>query len=172
MSASNLIALNAFRAAEGKAPLTAWKASRHNPMLADYVAASRISLENVGKDHFKVQTTKDIVAHGVRAARVQEVAAPHVMRPLNEELGADIKATREAWRASGAGITKKEYVVGLLEVGATIKTIVDKMGVTETAARSLIGDVRRMPGYTVRREGDMYFVDAPDMGDEGEDDGE
>lgn len=143
MSQVNLEKLNKFRAVEGKAPITAWKKSRHEPMLAEYES---------------------------RAQAFALIANPDVMRPANEELGREIKATRELWRASGANMSKKDYALGLMSDvgGASIHDLVTKMGITDTAARSLISDVRRMPGVTVTRVDGYYVAVVEEEEDEGE----
>lgn len=165
MSATNqLAALNVFRANEGKAPITAWKKSRHESMLAAY--------EGKSFEAPKQEIEKQQVRPSVVETRTAAPVNPDAMRPINEELGADIKATRAAWRASGANVTKKEFALELMIAGTTIKGLVDKMGVTETAARSLVGDVRRMKGVTVTREGDVYFAAVPVEETEEEEDGE
>lgn len=152
-TAQKLAQLNAFRANEGLAPYAAWKNARHQPMLDAYTASPR---------------KRAALASGHIAAPVN----PDAMRPINEELGNDIKATRAAWRASGANVTKKEFAMDLMLNGVTIKGLVDKMGITATAARSLIGDVRRVPGAIVTREKDVYFLELPTEDESDEEDGE
>ena len=148
----NLATLNAFRANEGKAPYASWKASRHQPMLDAYKA-------DVAK---RAVTTKGIAVNDI------EVAGAASMRPMNDALALDIKETRIAWKSSGANMTKKEFAFNLLQVGTTIKNMSDKMGITPTAARSLIGDVRRMSGVTVDRKDDVYFAIVEQEDEEGE----
>lgn len=80
-----------------------------------------------------------------------------VMRAENEALGAEIKATRTQWRATGINKTKKRVVLEMLVNGTTKTNIVAVMGITPTAAGSLFGDIRAM-GIKIDREGDVYSV--------------
>jgi len=146
MSHVNLEKLNKFRAAEGKAPITAWKKSRHEPMLAEYES---------------------------RAKAFALIMDPEFMRPANEELGREIRNTRELWRASGANMTKKDFALGLMTElgGASIHDLVTKMGITDTAARSLVGDIRRMSGVDVQLV-DGYYVATLIEDEEENEDGE
>jgi hypothetical protein len=159
MSAQNLELLNSFRAAEDKAPLTAWKKARHQPLLDAYMAAAEAEQKPVD-----VRVNKPVAQRAVALP-----ANPDSMRAVNEELGADIKATRAAWKASGAGMSKKDATVELMLEGATIKDITDALGVTPTAARSLVGDVRRIKDANVTRDGDVYYVAFPSDETEEED---
>lgn len=149
-TAQKLARLNELRALEGQAPITAWKAARHGPVLKRFEEAARER------------------AAAKPAARVLHVPANiEQLKAASEDLGEGIKTSRAAWKQTG-NPSKKDSTIALLAEGTTIKNIVDTLGVTTTAARSLIGDVRRM--YAVTREGDVYSVDLP--ADEDEDEGE
>lgn len=138
MSAS-LALLNSYRAAEGLKAITAWKKSRHQAALDAYVAADK-----------------------AKKPAGQLPSAAEAMRPVNEELGQRIKGARAAWKASGATMSKKDCVVELMaDGGASIHDIVTALGVTATAARSLVGDVRRIPGAVITLLDGKYFIELP-----------
>lgn len=112
-----------------------------------------------------INTEESIAAVGsMISAMSAGVPLPGVetMRMENEALGAEIKATRTQWRATGINKTKKRVVIEMLVAGTTKTNIVKVMGITPTACNSLFGDVRNL-GLKIDRAGDLYSLNKEQL---------
>lgn len=133
-----------------------------HPAIQDMIAQGNADevRKEVELESQEVNTPESIEALGTliqMATKGIPLPGVEVMRVENEMLGAEIKATRTQWAATGIGKTKKRVVIEMLVVGTTKTNIVKTMGITPTACNSLFGDVRAM-GLKIDRDGDVYSL--------------